>query len=321
MEKEALVKAFKKKHYGISKEGAVQICEWTKKVLRGGEPCYKQVFYNIHTHRCMEFSPSAFHCTNSCIFCWRPTEYMSLSETRNTEFEKPEQLIKNLIEERRKLIVGFGGRKDIDKKLFEESLIPDHFSISLSGEPLIYPYTVELISYLKNEKKARSIFIVTNGTLPERLEEMIKENVFPSQLYLSIEAPNQELYKKIVLPKQKDSWERYNRFIELFKDLKCRTVLRFTLIKGLNDDDSLLKEYAKIFKYANPNFLEIKSYMFLGYSRKRLKKENMPFFEDVIEFTNKLLKHLKGFEKIDEHKPSRIVLLKNKKSKEKEKLC
>ncbi len=320
MDKNLIEKEFRKKHYGIYKEGAVQICEWTKSVLRGKEACYKQKFYNIHTHRCMEFSPSAFHCTNSCIFCWRPSEYMSLSEAQKAVFQKPEELIPELIEERKKLIVGFGGRKGINKKIFEESLIPDHFAISLSGEPLIYPYTVELLRYLKKVQKARSIFLVTNGTLPERLKELVNKNEYPSQLYLSVEAPNENLYKKIVRPKQRNSWKRFNEFIEIFSKLKCRTVLRFTLIKGLNDKEELLKEYAKLFERANPDFLEIKAYMFLGYSRKRLRKENMPFHKDVLEFSGKLLKYLKSFELIDEHEPSRIGLIKNKKSKEKKEL-
>jgi tRNA wybutosine-synthesizing protein 1 len=60
----------------------------------------------------------------------------------------------------------------------------------------------------------------------------------------------------------------------------------------------------------NPHFIEAKAYMWLGYSRKRLKQENMPFHKDVQEFAD-LIARETGFEILDEKPDSRIVLLGN----------
>ena len=85
-----------------------------------------------------------------------------------------------------------------------------------------------------------------------------------------------------------------------------RTAIRITLIKGINDVD--IEGYAKLIKIANPMFLEVKAYMWIGGSRKRLKEENMPFHREVVEFSGKLSEII-GYKRIDEQKESRVVLL------------
>jgi tRNA wybutosine-synthesizing protein 1 len=55
--------------------------------------------------------------------------------------------------------------------------------------------------------------------------------------------------------------------------------------------------------------------MYLGYSRNRLKKENMPTHEEVKELMNKILIKMKNYYFEDEDEKSRIVLLKSKKTK------
>ena len=59
-------------------------------------------------------------------------------------------------------------------------------------------------------------------------------------------------------------------------------------------------------------YIEVKAYMFLGYSRLRLKEENMPYHEYVKEFSQALLKLLPDYRYKDECADSRIVLLKRK---------
>ncbi len=50
--------SLRKKSYGLyGVGGAVQICNYTKKSLRGGEGCWKQKFYGISSARCCQFSP------------------------------------------------------------------------------------------------------------------------------------------------------------------------------------------------------------------------------------------------------------------------
>lgn len=306
----ALAQEMKKKQYGLFGHSAVQICGWTKKVLQGKDACYKQHFYGIHTHKCMQLSPAALWCSNSCVYCWRPVELMN---PQRLKWGKPEEIVAGLISERRKLLSGFGGRTGIDAGLWKDSLVPDHFAISLSGEPCIYPHLPELIKYLKEEYKARSVFLVTNGTFPGMIKRLVSEDALPHQLYISVVAADRGLYNKIVKPKFADAWERLRESLGI--RLSARKVLRLTLIKGVNDKN--ISKFGEMLEGADADFIELKAYMFLGYSRNRLRIENMPLHREVREYADKLGRLLPSFELADEHAPSRIVLFKNKRIEQK----
>jgi len=67
-----------------------------------------------------------------------------------------------------------------------------------------------------------------------------------------------------------------------------------------------------LIEIANPHFIELKSYMHVGYSTKRLRKENMLYHYEVREYANIFIKKLNGkYVYMDEHPPSRIVVLQN----------
>ncbi len=307
---ESVQEVFRKKSYGLFNHSAVQICLWNKKSLRNEGVCYKQKFYGIDCHKCMQFTPVVAWCENNCVFCWRPMEHMTNQKLMLENVDGPEQIVEELIKERKKLLSGFGGFEKVNKEKLVESKEPNHYAISLSGEPTLYPKLPELVKLLKNKKDTKSIFIVSNGQEPEMLQRLIDEDALPTQMYISVDAPNEKLFKEINKPNLKDGWERLNKSLSLSQEMKCRTVIRYTLIKGLNDMDELLEQYAELFKKTQADFIEVKAYMFLGYSRKRLKEENMPFHTDVKEFTEKLVK-LIPYKIIDEDKQSRIFLLGN----------
>ncbi len=42
----------------VGKHSAVKICHWTKQSLTGIDTCYKETFYGINAHRCVQMSPS-----------------------------------------------------------------------------------------------------------------------------------------------------------------------------------------------------------------------------------------------------------------------
>ena len=308
---EKIENQLRKAQYGIYNHSAVQICSWTKKSLRGEGICYKQEFYGADTHSCMEFSPAALVCENNCVFCWRPMEFMRTDSIQDAD--EPETIVENLLGERYKLLSGFpGGNVDMTK--FRESVDPTHFAISLSGEPAMYPKLPELILYLRSRKRTRTIFLVTNGQEPEMLRMLQKKDALPTQLYISTNAPNPALFSKINCPTKKDAWKRYKESLTIASKLKTRRVMRMTMIKGMNMEGSLIPEYAKLIEIYMPHFIEVKAYMHLGFSQKRLKKSNMPYHEDIAEYSEKLAKAT-GFEIINEKKDSRIVLLRNGKER------
>jgi len=69
------------------------------------------------------------------------------------------------------------------------------------------------------------------------------------------------------------------------------------------------EQYAELIEKAQPDFVEIKAYMWVGYSQQRLEIKNMPRHPEIKEFTNKIAKHLKNYKIKDEKKESRVVLL------------
>ncbi|MEM7818060.1 MAG: 4-demethylwyosine synthase TYW1 [Candidatus Aenigmatarchaeota archaeon] len=300
--------------YGIYNHSTIEICHWQKKALEGDVGCYKAKFYGIESLKCMQFSPAGIFCQNRCVYCWRPTKFYKTLKLDENRVDEPEEIIKNLIKEWKRLLSGFGGNSKVNRKVFEEVFkgMPSHYAISLSGEPTIYPKLDKLIKYLKSLPTTKSIFLVTNGQEPEMLEKLQKEDALPTQLYLSMNAADEETFKKVNVPIYKDAWERWNKSLEFLSMANCRTAIRITLIRSLNFDKSKIKNWAELIKKGNPHFIEVKSYMHLGLSMKRLRKEDMLKHEEIKEWSLELLKYLPNYKYMDEDEKSRIVVLQNK---------
>ena len=293
-----LISMLKNQHYGLFGHSAAKLCHWTKTSLKGGQECYKAKFYGIKSHRCLQMTPAVAWCQQQCIFCWRPLSEIGYKMPGH---DSAEEIIEKSIEMQRKLLSGFGALKEsIGEKRLKEAFEPKHVAISLSGEPTIYP---EISGLIKGYKKRKmSTFLVSNGMLPEVLENIY----LPTQLYLSLESPTKEMHKKLNVPLLKDSWERLNKTLELLPSLKTRKVIRITAVKGLNMDHE--KEFAGLIQKSGVDFVEIKSYMHVGFSRQRLERENMANIGEITEFAKRINNHL-NYNLIDSVKESRVVLL------------
>ncbi len=292
-----------RQHYKLFGHSAVKLCHWTKASIYKGEVCYKQKFYGIQSHRCLQMTPAVSWCDQNCRFCWRPlTKY----EPFPKEFDDPAEIIDEAIKQQRILLSGYGEfREKIGEKKLWEANNPNNAAISLAGEPTLYPKISGLIEEFNNRKF--STFLVSNGLHPKTLAEIH----LPTQLYLSLEAPIKEMHKKINAPLVKGTWRKLNESLELMASLKTRRAIRITAIKNINMNHE--KEFAELIEKAEPDFVEVKSYMFIGYSRKRLKIENMPLHKEVKNFAEKINEYL-GYYLTDESKPSRVVLLSKKKN-------
>src|ERR671910_760650 len=300
-----------KAKYGVYNHSAVELCHWTKKSFADGGNCYKHKFYGISTHRCMEMTPTAMNCENRCIYCWRPTEFYDTLEMPANLVDEPDMIINNLLEERRRLIVGHYGNIKTDKIKLDESLFPQHYAISLSGEPTMYPKLPDLIKYLKTLKNTKSVFLVTNGQEPEMLQRLIDEDALPTQLYLSTNASNKRMFMMVNRPKYRDAWDRWQESLELLSEMNTRIVLRMTIIRNFNDSTNYVDEFADMMKIGNPHFIEIKSYMHIGMSTQRLESSDMLEIDEIRNYSRLLCKSLDRFSIMDESEISRIVVLQN----------
>lgn len=302
-----------KAKYGVYNHSAVELCHWTKKSFANEGNCYKHKFYGISTHRCMEMTPTAMNCENRCIYCWRPTEFYDTLNMPAELVDEPDAIIHNLLVERKKLINGFYGNEKNDKEKLNEALRPAHYAISLSGEPTMYPKLPRLINYLKSLRETKSIFLVTNGQEPDMLQRLAEENALPTQLYLSANASNKDMFYRINRPRYKDAWQRWLKSLTFLASADTRTVLRMTIIGGYNLSTQFIDEFAKFMLAGNPHFIELKSYMHIGMSTQRLKKSNMVDMDEIRSFGRELCRKLPQFSTMDESEISRIIVLQNRK--------
>ncbi|MGZ7070039.1 MAG: radical SAM protein, partial [Methanobacterium sp.] len=188
-----------------------------------------------------------------------------------------------------------------NKNKLEESQDPNNAAISLAGEPMIYPQIDGLMEEF--HRRDFTTFLVTNGMTPKRLENLQEE---PTQLYISLDAPNKKIFGKLCNPQIENGWKNLNKSLDLLSSFNCRKVLRLTCVKDFNMQN--IEEYSALIKNSNPDFVEIKAYMFVGYSRKRLKWENMPSNQEIYDFAESIAGKC-GLKIMDKAYESRVVLL------------
>jgi len=292
----------------VGAHSAVKTCTWVGKALRttGAEHCYKQRFYGVPTHRCLQMTPSLGHCTQSCVFCWRATPQTLGVGWEQTQAIKggddPDAIVESAIAAHRKLIYGWGGNQNVTEQCLKEALDPVHAAISLEGEPTLYDRLGDLVQSFKSHG-FRSVFIVTNGTKPEVLANLGTE---PSQLYVSLCAPDENTYDITCRPMVPNAWEKVMETLDLLHSFRCPTVIRQTLVPKLNMNNIL--GYAKLALKAEPTYIEPKGAMSVGFARQRFSYEEMANWEQIKVFAAKLSEET-GYTVIDEQYESNIVLM------------
>lgn len=290
-------KAMVHQHYKVvGNHSAVKICRWLKKSMKDEGFCYKQKFYGIQSHRCLQMTPWIL-CSNRCLYCWRIIEKVPIEIEK---IDEPKEIIKGCIDAQRLLLTGFKGLDRANKKKWEEAQKPNQVAISLIGEPTLYPKISELIRQFHRMKF--TTFLVTNGQFPERLKGMEE----PTNLYISLDAPDKVTYKKLDRPSLPGYWKRLVESLELMNSFSSKRVIRLTMVKNWNMKSP--EKYAELIKKANPDFIEVKGYMHVGESQQRLSRDCMPFHEEIREFAKKLSKE-SGYVYKDEQESSRVVLL------------
>jgi tRNA wybutosine-synthesizing protein 1 len=255
--------------------------------------CYKHQFYGISSHRCVQLTPT-LRCNQRCLFCWRSFEH----EPQEEEECLPETILAGIQKFQKKALAGYNAVLDntVTEERWEEALDPKHVAISLSGEPTLYSRLPELIDLFTG--KGYTTFLVSNGTNPAMLKRCA-----PFQMYVSLDAPDPETYHEVCRPLE-DTWERVLESLGILRSR--RSAVRITLVKGLNDFDP--ERYAAILQDSGASFVEIKGYMYLGYSRRRLTRENMPEHAEVRSFADKIAATC-DYRYKDENKLSRVVVL------------
>lgn len=284
---------------GKNGHAACKICHWTRESIVNRDVCYKQKFYGIESHRCLQMSPAVPFCQQKCSFCWRD---LSLTKTEwEGPWDDPETIVEDGIKEHNKLLCGYYGNDKADRKKLEEMKKPTNAAISLAGEPTLYPDIDGLIGEFNHQ--GFSTFLVSNGQNYNKLNTLENE---PSQTYLSLDAPNNKIYKELCNPQIDNAWDNLNKSLEILNTFTNNTALRITLVKGKNMINP--EDYAKLIEKADSTYIEVKSYMCVGSSRDRLSLDNMPSYDEVNAFASKIGENC-GRSITNGSKISRVVLL------------
>jgi tRNA wybutosine-synthesizing protein 1 len=294
----------RQKYHLVGAHSAVKKCRWLHETLVHGRPCYKQKFYGITTHRCIQMTPALFNCTQKCLFCWRAQSgdpKLKWNELKLPKWDEPEMIVEGCIKAQKAILSGYKANPKTDRQKFKEAATPNQAAISLTGEPTLYDKLGELIHTF--HRKGFTTFLVSNGTIPSALAKLSEE---PTQLYISACAPDKKTFTHICRPQTLKAWEKLNETLSLLPSVKCPTVVRMTLARGLNMKN--VKGYAKIIEKAKPTYVEPKAYMHVGFSRLRVGFENMPNHKEIREFGLELSDKT-GYNIIDESVESRVVLL------------
>ncbi len=307
MPNELREKLEKQGYHLLGKRGAYKACQWQKKALLHGDVCYKQRFYGIESHRCLQMTPVVDKCTQSCDFCWRVTPSdVSVSWNQVTVSKEDvvpvDELMDAVLMANLRSLGGYNpdaGAKVLREK-YAEAREPKHVAVSLAGEPTLHPLISELIDEIHSRNMTS--FLVTNGTRPDVLEKMTP----PTQLYVTLAAPDETTYKKLCRPGIKEGWQKIVESQEVLQSINTRTVNRLTMVSGHNMKNP--RSYSDLILKGQPDFVEVKGYMFLGSSRGRLTSENAPSHREIRAFSQKLA-DLTGYILTDEQIESRVVLL------------
>ena len=301
-------------NYGlVGKTSAVQICRWTKNSLRGEGGCWKEKFYGIKSSGCVQMTPAVMWCENQCLHCWRPIE-MNLG-TELPGVDSPKEILNEIIEKRRKMLMGMKGNDKVDVEKFEENISPNLFTMSLSGEATLYPRLGEMFSEIR--RRGAVSFLVSNGLNPDALRKLDSDGL-PTQLVISCNAPNEKLFLQWHRSSKKNAWKTFLESLDVMNELrgKVRRVVRLTLVKKGKDgefagmtnmSDKNLEEYVSLIKRAEPDFVHIKGYKAVGYARERMGYDSQVWHEEVLEFAKRICENLTGYSVRAEEERSCVV--------------
>lgn len=105
--KEDKKEIYEKHGYAFTgEESGSKLCHWVGEKIINGRSCYKEDFYGIQCHRCLQMSPSIDVCNQNCLFCWR---YQGHEKREDMNFDDPEEIVKRSIEAQKDLVSGFRG--------------------------------------------------------------------------------------------------------------------------------------------------------------------------------------------------------------------
>src|SRR5699024_2358679 len=130
--------------------------------------CYKNSFYGIESHRCMEATPS-LACANKCVFCWCH-HTNPFGTVWKWNLDNPELIFEGALKAHYGMINEFKGVPGVQEERFKEAMSARHCALSLVGEPIMYPEINKFVKMLHS--RHISTFMVTNAQFPDAIRAL-----------------------------------------------------------------------------------------------------------------------------------------------------
>lgn len=238
--------------------------------------------------------------------CWRHHKNPVGKEWR-WKTDDPKEIVAEAVRMHVGMIKEAKGVPGVLEDRWREAHTVRHCALSLVGEPIMYPRINEMLDELHSRRI--STFLVTNAQFPEAIEQLRPV----TQLYVSVDAANEQSLKEVDRPLFDDAWRRLRASLVALRRKKQRTVARLTIVKGHNAAD--LKGYAELIALGEVSFVEIKGVTFCGKSdASSLTMDSCPWHHEIVEFAHELLAALKVATNLEygvacAHKHSVSVLL------------
>lgn len=201
---------------------------------------YKHIFGPVPSRRLglsLGVSPIPdSNCNYSCIYC-------QLGRTRNMTNNRKEYFpIEEIIKEFKEFLKS-------NKKFDVVSLVGE-------GEPTLYSELGNLIIELKKLTE-KPVVVITNGSL--LFLEEVRDALFNADILLpSMDAFDEESFKKINRPYGKLKYEEVRKGLELFSEnFKGELWLEIMLMKDINDSKETIGKYKELLKTINYDRLYI----------------------------------------------------------------
>jgi len=124
----------------------------------------------------------------------------------------------------------------------------DYITLAGSGEPTLNSRLGDIIKEIKKITKTTEnpVCILTNGTLLFR-EDVREEAALADLVIPSLDAPNEEIFKKINRPPKDLSFNKYiEGLISFSKSFSGKLWLEIFIVPGINDDDKSIDDLVAI---------------------------------------------------------------------------
>lgn len=140
---------------------------------------------------------------------------------------------------------------------FNNNRDPDYITFSGSGEPTLNIHIGEILNFIKRNRPAVPVAVLTNGTL--LFDKNVRDAIRDADVVLpSLDAATDRVFKRINRPhKDLKIDDHIQGLIEFRKEFKGKIWLEIFILPGYNDSESELIELKKAILEINPDSVQL----------------------------------------------------------------